>query len=452
MSPHDTALEQNEYKLVLVKSGLHAIWAERRGHDLCLPRISIPRWTRPAEQLQEGTKAAWHLRTIVLDFLPVRKDSLPLVVAEIISSELPYGLTAASIGELSDAELDVEERSVVKDILAGNQGARGPLSRLGWIQEAKEWLCTEVGRTDALTGDICQFNASGTFALVRFGTREVPAYWLKATGPPNENEFEITLALAHCFPHFLPPIIGARKDWNAWVMEDGGISLRNDSSPAAMERAVTALATFQIQSISRIEVLQNAGCHDQRLTHVLEHLDPMIGYLEEAMGHQVSSKVPRLDSARLRRLAEYLRCACEQMLELEVPDTLVHGDINTGNVLFKGEKCVFIDWAEAYLGNPLLVFEHLTAHLRRQIPDSGPRIAHISKLYRAKWLEVLSESQIDRGLSLAPVLALATCLIGRGDWLKSTRSCNSEFQGYARSLARKMYSIVNQRGALEAAC
>lgn len=442
----------SDYRLALVDSSGASVFVAREGETLSLPCVAVPNGTRIVEQIHLTAEARWGVRAIILDILRPNENASPIAVAEARSSANSTPLICVNLNEIPAETLRTDERMALKQFLSSDGSAHRAFSRLGWVDEAEDWIeqCVTHGH-DLLNNEVYQLNASGGFALVHFGAHRGKGYWLKATGSPNEHEFEITLALAHSLPHFLPPMIGSRKDWNAWVMEDGGTSLRNDSSLAALERGVTALAAFQIQSISQIEFLQGAGCHDQGLTHLLKHLDPMIGYLEEAMGHQVSTKVSRLDSAQLRRLGEFLRRACEDMLEQGIPDTLVQGDINLGNILFNGEKCVFIDWAEAHLGNPLLVFEHLTAHLRRQAPGSGPRIAHISKLYRVSWLGVLSETQIERGLSLAPLLALASCLIGRGGWLKSTRHCNSEFQGYARSLARKMYSIVNQCRTVEAA-
>src|SRR5580658_10125986 len=138
MSPHDTALEQNEYRLVLVKSGSRRIWTERNCDGLRLPRIVIDRWARQAEKLQQGVEANWHIRTIVLDILSGRNGGVPCVVVEIISSPPYDGLAATSVDEISEVELTIEERDGVKATLTGSGGARGPFAQLGWIQEAKE--------------------------------------------------------------------------------------------------------------------------------------------------------------------------------------------------------------------------------------------------------------------------------------------------------------------------
>ena len=97
MSLCDTTLAWNEYRLVLVKSGSNAIWTERKGSDLHLPRITVPRLARQAEEVQKGIEAIWRARNIVLDFLPRGQSSRPFVVSEILGPNLPHGLTACSV-------------------------------------------------------------------------------------------------------------------------------------------------------------------------------------------------------------------------------------------------------------------------------------------------------------------------------------------------------------------
>jgi hypothetical protein len=130
MPPLDTALDQNEYRVVLVKSGSHAIWAENKGEMWRLPRIAIPRWTRPVEKLQQAIEKAWRLCCVVVDFLPGNDCSAPCVVAEILPSHFPHGLTATGIDEISRDEMTSEEREVVEEILIGETGTRGPFSRV----------------------------------------------------------------------------------------------------------------------------------------------------------------------------------------------------------------------------------------------------------------------------------------------------------------------------------
>jgi hypothetical protein len=447
MPPLESAVERDEYRLVLVRSDSRKIWAEPNGDGLRLPRIVINRWARQAEKLQQGVEANWHIRTIVLDFLTGRNGGVPGAVVEMISSPPYDGLVTASIDEIPEEELTFEEREGVKATLTDGGSARGPFARVGWIQDAKEWVCSEAGRDIASTEEVHQFNGSATFALVRFATKAGPAYWLKATGEPNAHEFHVTRQLAELCPDFLPHRIAAREDWNAWLSLDAGQPMGLWTLPA-LEQAVFSMATLQKMTIGRTSALFSAGVFDQRIWVLRSHLVELFEYLDEAMVRQTSTKVPRIESHRLRQLARIIEDACFHMEALNIPDTVVHNDVNSGNILFDGVHCVFTDWCEVGISNPYFTFQYLCL-----LQPGGENWTHrLRKLYGQCWLEILDPSQIRQAFALMPLLAIFSYLYGRGTWLNSRERNAPHFEGYARSLTRRMEREAQDPGLLEVLC
>jgi hypothetical protein len=451
MPPHDTALEVNDYRLVLVKSGSRAVWAENGGGRFRLPRIAISRWTRQADKLQQAIYETWSTRAIILDFLPPRRDAEQCVVAEILSSAPPESLIAGSIDELDDAEIYSEEQNVIDDILDGNARSRGQFSRIGWIWEAREWLSTEVRRGSYFTEHVRQFNASGTFALVRFGTSKGPAYWFKATGGLNKHELALAAMLSKLFPRYLPPLVAAREDWNAWVTEDAGQPIQESFTLPALEQATAALAELQIKSTGHIGSLLLAGCFDQRMTILKANVFRLMGFLEEAMERQRSTRMPRLEKRRLREIGSMVENACDRVLELHIPDALIHNDISPSNILFDGSRCVFTDWAEGHIGNPFLTFQRILEQVARG-ERTGGWCGRLAAIYKQKWRVLLTESQIDSALALAPLLAIVSYLYGRGTWLNTPLREENRFQSYSRSLARHMDRAARAPELMETLC
>jgi hypothetical protein len=448
MPLHDNALENNEYRLALVGSGSHALWAENVGEMLRLPRVTIPRWTRPAEQLQQAIETSWSIRSIILDILPGKKDSAPYAVAEVLSSESPSGLATVNINDIAEDEMASEEREVVEAILAGDRGPNAPFSCVGWIKDAMEWMNAEVGHDNAFTGHVRQYNASASFALLRITTHIGPTYWLKATGVPNAHEFQITKLLSELCPEFLPQRVAERRDWNAWLMEDAGSSLDFWTLPA-LEQAVSSMAELQKRTIGRTQLFLDAGAFDQRLPALRAHLTELVEYLKEAMMKQSSTLVPRIESRRLQQLFTIIEEACFRMEALQIPDTLVHNDMNSGNILFHGTHCVFTDWCEIGVGNPFFSLQYLCLLQPRGEQDWTPRLREI---YRQCWLDLLSVSQIEQVLELMPLLAIVSYLYGRGSWLHSVRRNDPDVESYARSLARHMDRAAQDPRLLEALC
>jgi hypothetical protein len=448
MSPHYAPFERDEYRLIFVQHGSRAIWAERGADRLLLPRVEVLTGRRPAEQLQEVIKSVWNIRVIVLDFLPPRQGSVPCAIAEILSSASHLLLTATRIDEIQEEEMSPEERVVLQSILDDDARARGPFSRVGWIKEAIEWLRSEIGHDVRLTEEIRQYNASARFALVRFGTTTGPAFWLKATGGPNAHEFEVTRKLAGLCPEFLPTQIAARKDWNAWLMEDAGQPL-DSLDIQSLEQVVSSMGALQNRTIGWTDDFLAAGVFDQRVCTLQAHLPELMDYLREAMSKQTSTMAPRLDNGQLWRMESTLRSACARMEELQVPDTLVHNDVNPGNILFKGSQCVFTDWCETGVTNPFFGFEYLCRLQPRGGEDWHPRLREV---YRQCWLVCLGASQVDEAFALAPLLAILSHLYGRGTWLHTSRRNAPYVEIYARSLARHMNRAMEQPRLQEALC
>ncbi len=448
MPNHDTTLEQIEYRLVLLRAGSRTIWALHENGAFRLPRIAIAHWARPAEQIQQAVEAGWHIRAVVLDLLPSESGSTPCAVVEILSPEPYDGLFTASIHPDLEMELAREERGEVETILAGETTLRGPFSCLGWIDEALEWMRKVVGPDARFTGEVRQYNATSNFTLAHFPTQDRAGFWLKATGEPNLHEFPITKLLAELCPEFLPPRIAERSDWNAWLMEDAGCPPEAWSLPL-LELAVASMAELQKRTIARTDDFLAAGAFDQHVCRLRAHSSTLVEYLDEAMTRQVSPKAPRIDKCRLQQTATMVANASVQMEGLAIPDTIVHHDLNSGNILFRGARCVFTDWCEAGIGNPFLTLEHLLHLQPHGEKDWAPRLQEV---YKQCWLECLTSSQIDRALELMPILAISAYLHWYRLRLSSAQHNDPCIAGYIRCLARHMDRAAQDPRLLEALC
>jgi Phosphotransferase enzyme family len=445
--------EQNEYRIVLVLPWSLKILLERHGHHLRLPRVRIPKWTRPAEEITEAIQAKWKVKSIAIAFLPEEQIGPQCCVIEVRTHDWDAavdGLVPAEINDLDDAELTALNRATVNGILAGNGADRGPFSRLGWIDDARTWIHESLpDRFIEFSQDVRVLNASGPFALVRLGTLRSPAYWLKATGAPNAHEFVVTTTLARLFPGYLPPLVAARADWNAWVMEDIGRPLHDSFSLHSFELALQCLGELQKASAAHIETLVAGGCFDQRIPNLRAHLPELMRYLEEIMATQTSTKVLPIESKRLGVLKLLLEDAYIRMEAIGIPDTLLHNDMNTGNILVNGTRAVFTDWAEACVGNPFVTFQHLRIQAERE-DATHTWSPSLTALYKQHWRTLLGESQIEEAFALVPPLAIASYLCGRDMSFSASYRNDTRAHSYARSLARHMDRAAQSPEFLEA--
>jgi hypothetical protein len=448
-------VEQEEFRVVLVSQYSQMLLVERYGETHHLPRLRILKHRRTTEQLLEIIRKRWGVRSIVIDFLPKSHELPPCAVIEVRPRNSKFtsdGLVPASVNDLDERELTPQECLTVCSIIAGDPRDRGPFSKVGWVEEAQEWIRESVvDHRVAFNEDVRQFSASGFFALIRFGTIHGPAYWLKATCLPSTHEFEVTRTIARCCPEFLPPLIAARTDWNAWVTEEAGQPLQDVLSLGAFEQSTHCLAELQITSAAHVDDLLACGCFDQRMPILRAHLPALILYLEDAMARQTSIKVPLLTARRLNELGCLIEEATAAIETLGVPDALIHNDFNPGNILFDGMRAVFTDWSEACIGFPFLTFRHLQVQALEadETHTWGPRLKEI---YKEHWRACLNESQIEKAFALSPPLAIASYLCGRDPLFRSSHRGIDSVQSYARSLARHLNRFAQAPEFLEAIC
>jgi hypothetical protein len=421
-----------------------------------LPTIDIPLWRRPAEQLTQLIEKRWQIRTVVLDVVADESLPSPCAIVEVRSPSWEFTkecFRLVGVDDLPDSSLAESERATLQSILAGGDAGRGPFSRIGWVKEAQTWIQQSITEREVkFTGELRQLNAGAEFCLIRFSMFSGPAVWMKAVGSPNTHEFGITSFLNKTCPQYLPPIAAMREDWHAWIMDECGSPLHSSSPPRDFERAAHNLARLQIKLSHMSAELLGVHCNDHRLTILDSHVDRLIAYLDEAMHLQTSTKVAKLSSSRLKTIRTLLHHACLALEELAIPNSLIHGDFNSGSVLSDGRDCVFTDWCEAYVGNPFITLEQFCMRVTRHRDQSESRIPALKNIYKSCWTESLSERKIDKALRLTPLISILSCLYGRGDWLSSPRRHDPFFQGYARSLARHMDRMAESTELMETLC
>ena len=234
-----------------------------------------------------------------------------------------------------------------------------------------------------------------------------PAIWFKAVGEPNLQELAITLKLAELFPTFLAEIVGKKPEWNAWLSREvEGTSLGDTKDLTSWERAASDLARLQIDSISRTHAILDSGSHDLRAIKLLTSVNPFFELAAELMEEQPKVHPPALSRPELNLLQLQVKNSLTLLDSLRIPNTLGHLDLNPWNVVVSGDRCVFLDWAEAYVGHPFLSFQYLLEHFRRAVGPNVTAESNFVSAYKGPWHQLLSEDLTSEALALAPLVAV----------------------------------------------
>jgi hypothetical protein len=416
---------------------------------LQLAAVSVPRHKRVAKELTEAINNSWKLETYCL--FPLSHDStsdIPIRchVVEVCRSDAnpPAGMRWFPVPSLAaDAFEDAGDFAAIQSTCGAMDRYRqgelpGAFGRPGWLRPITAWVeihARAVGLS--LNGEFRQLNASAEFSLIRFET-DGPALWFKAVGEPNLHEYHITRKLASLFPNFLPRILSTHADWNAWLaVETEGCPLDGDSTHSSWVAAAENLAILQIETLGRGFELVKAGCKDLRPCSLVPLVAPFLETMTELMQQQVKLSPPPLSQEQLLSLGGEIIASLNEFEQCGIPNALGHLDFNTRNILVSGHGCVFLDWAEAYVGPPFFTFQYLLERWRQCHGFDTDRQEFLISSYTRPWARFVLSKQIAAAFRPVPLLAAFSYAVGGTGW-QNRGTIHPETARYLRSLTRRM--------------
>jgi hypothetical protein len=430
-----------------------------------LPSVEIPHWERTAENLCAAVKNKWNCEAVCLFTLQEVLSGDPCDGRHYQIMET-YNCQRGSRGEAVCAPIcslarqsfhDAEEYEALDQFLAVSNSCGEnptlPFARPGWFGELRRWISEIICPLGfELTGPVRQFNASCSFSLLRFETTG-PAVWFKAVGAPNRHEFGITLKLAELLPNYLPKIIGTRPDWNGWLsFEVEGTTLADTQEINAWEEAAATLARLQIDAIPNLNKIAAAGAHDLSGTTLSAFVDPFFEVIAQLMKQQTKVAPPMLSEPDLQLLKERINESLAELQALSLPDTLGHLDLNPGNIIASPRGCKFLDWAEAYVGNPVFSLQYLLEHFRRSVIADQMSVRRLKSAYAEEWRNRVSSTEVNEALQLSPLLAAFAYAASSNGWRDQEILDDSRRAGYLRSLTRRMNREANQLNERRSPC
>ncbi len=453
------------YRAIVLGQGGDELLLARAGDGFLLPSVEIPRWQRIAENLTAAMKKEWGHEVVCLFSPDAAAPAGPPngrnyqvmeshgTVAESSLRAKWVRVACLSEGVFSDPADYMAVRRSLAECTRLSGVTQGPFAKLGWFRELQGWVEEVIGPLGFhLTGNFAQLNASPSFNLVRLETSGA-AVWFKAVGKPNLREFPITLELARLFPQHLPPILAARPEWNGWLaLEVKGTNLGETQDAQYWKAVASALAKLQIESAGRFGTLVDSGARNLRAPALLKLVRPFLDAMGQLMEKQTKVPPPVLSRSEIALLGEQIEEALSLSADLGIPDALGHLDLNPGNVIVSEGQCAFLDWAEAYVGNPVLSFQYLVEHFRRMAGVDATAESGLTSAYAEEWQSVVSPESLQEALALAPILAVFAYAATTDEWSDEARLRDPKFAGYLRSLTRRMHREGNRLRDRSALC
>ncbi|WP_047496948.1 phosphotransferase [Terriglobus sp. TAA 43] len=420
-----------KYDLLILHKATRTV-AVLRANPTQLPSVEVSNHLRPALAVTESALSTLGIQVLVLSW-HARLDKAYLAIVELLSSPetLPVKLRFLEEHEFA-SWLDADTLALFSDAHGPTVARLNPYAQVGWI-DTFQTLYWHAEMTE-----IRQLNCGNRFSLFRFSS-EARQYWFKGVGDPNTHEFALTKLLAQYAPERTAPTELFIDDWNAWISKEVvGVPLREVHDIEVWSHALEDLASIQIATQDHLRQFQQAGARSLRNLDILRCLPELMEESRVAMEAQTSSRAPRLSDGDLRELSMQITTLLNRFEDLQIPNRLIHCDLGSGNVLMGNNGATFLDWAESYIGAPVISAELLLASAECLEPRC---VTRLRENYVARLHPDLSEINRQVVVSIMPVLGpLATAVIG---WRHNQRvQRRDRFWPILRSLMRRIQCSI----------
>ena len=371
------------------------------GAGWALPVLSLNGRHEPSlvAHVREGARREFGIDATVLDCLHARTGESALTVDAVYSLEVsssfldpPHGWSWVGREELGRLAMSYPEHRAplvqhLEEAESGDVPERRPRwSRPGWHAEAVDWISSQVEILGyQRTGDIRQRRVWGLSAILEVPTDRGALFFKEACRSPLfADEPVVTGALAGLFPGMAPPPLAVDSQRRWMLLSDFGDDLLVGSSDIGVwEGVVGSFARLQMDSAAHLDRLLSSGCLDRRLHVMSAQIDGLLQDGDALSGLETG------EVARVRAIAPELKSMCARLGELAVPETLMHGDLNAGNVALVDGRFVFFDWTDACVAHPF--FDLVTLLIEN--PDRGERLPDVPsarerliETYLGEWL------------------------------------------------------------------
>lgn len=320
-----------------------------------------------------------------------------------------------------------------------------PWEAPGWFAEVTAWIHAQLashGRQSL--GPVELVRLRPWSALAQLPTAAGMLYF-KAPAPPH-YEVGLTQALSRWRPDCTVPLLGVDLECGWLLSADAGPTL-HEASPhvdqlAYWPKLLQLCVDLQLEMVDHVAEILALGVPDRRLAQ-LSRL-----YNELMEGHEnlrigLEPGLTPAEFQRLRELRPWVADACAQVASIGLPETLVHEEVHSSNVLLQGDRFYFIDWSEAIVGHPflmLLVTLRATS-ARLELAEDGPEMIRLRDAYLEPWTKFATRKTLLAAFALANRLSMANRALS---WHHSTGALSPRNKAdYADSVPNWLRDFLN---------
>lgn len=294
-----------------------------------------------------------------------------------------------------------------------NQTVSLPWDQPGWLEQATAWIQAQLKAHDYhATGAVELLHQRPWSTFARVPTQRGVVYF-KAPAPAYPYEAGLTQFLARLRPDCSVPLLAVELEHGWLLTSHAGITVR-EADPGLGQidhwlKVLPLYAELQIEMIDRLMDLLALGMYDRRLDHLPGAYNEL---LEQSHSLRVGLE-PGLTPDEYQRLLAWrpqVAAWCAELAAYGLPETLVHEEVHSANVLVDGGRYIFTDWSDSSVGHPffslLVILRSAAYHLK--LDETGPEMSRLRQAYLEPWTSHATPAQLFAASKLAYRLAMIT--------------------------------------------
>jgi Ser/Thr protein kinase RdoA (MazF antagonist) len=161
-----------------------------------------------------------------------------------------------------------------------------------------------------------------------------------------------------------------------WILmrDVGGKILQEVPDILLWEAALRRFAQIQIDSVQHLDSLIAQGWLDMRLDRLASQIHLLF---------QDALREPEI--AQLLAFAPQLAALWEELAQLGVPHTLVHGDLSPRNIYVTGDNYIYFDWSDSCISHPFFDTVRFLYEIEMELTDVPDARTRLRNAYLEPW-------------------------------------------------------------------
>lgn len=275
-----------------------------------------------------------------------------------------------------------------------------------WIKQAHSWIEDALTEQNSvLTGPIQQPHIRPWATVLRAPTN-VGDVFLKAVVPAFSHEIQVTQALYHWCPDYLPHVLKSDVTQGWMLIADGGQRLREAfTTKPTLEQwsdVLTAYAYVQQTLVDHVDELLAFGLPNQRLDHFPHLYETLLADTQWLCVDQ-SEGITSMEYQRLIKAIPYVHDICQRLSSHAIPNSIHHNDLHDGNIFAANGRYLFFDWGDSCISHPF--FSLRTAFISIEntfnLEEDDPVIKKQARIYLKSWADFETVEHIERAFGMA---------------------------------------------------